>query len=67
LSASAITEICVGWAPPALRTIEGEFVFVAAPRVRLLAEFATRYEIPFVRREDDARTLRRLGELGTTR
>ncbi len=83
--ASAITQVCVGWAPPALRTIEGEFVFVAAPTVRVLAEFAMRHRIPFVRREDvwalvlevfldtefgpenDARTLRRLGELGIDR
>jgi hypothetical protein len=85
LPARAISEVCVGWAPPALRTIEGEFVFVPAPRVRLLADFATRHGIPFVRREDvwalvlevfldtefgpenDARTLRRLGELGIDR
>lgn len=52
LAAEELGEVCVGWWPPAVRTREGEFLFVPAPQVRELADFADRRGLPFVWRED---------------
>lgn len=52
IPAESLTEICVGWAPPAVRTREGEFLFIEAPHAAQLAAFGERNGVPFVRRED---------------
>jgi hypothetical protein len=52
LASEALSEVCVGWWPPAVRTREGEYLFVPASQVRELADFADRESIPFVRRTD---------------
>ena len=48
----ALSEVCVGWFPPAVRTREGEYLFVPAEQARELADFASQHVIPFVRRND---------------
>jgi hypothetical protein len=48
----ALGEVCVGWLPPAVRTREGEYLFVPAEQAGELADFASRHGIPFVRRND---------------
>ncbi len=50
--ATDLVEVCVGWAPPAVRTRSGEFLFVPAPQAPELAAFATKHRLPFVRRAD---------------
>jgi hypothetical protein len=52
IAAEALEEVCVGWFPPAVRTREGEFLFVSAEQARELAGFASRHGIGFVRRAD---------------
>jgi hypothetical protein len=52
IAAEALEEVCVGWFPPAVRTREGESLFVSAEQARELAGFASRHGIPFVRRAD---------------
>ncbi|WP_309897637.1 hypothetical protein [Archangium sp.] len=52
LPAEALEEVCVGWFPPAVRTREGEFLFVSAEQARELAGFASQHGIPFVRRAE---------------
>lgn len=52
IPAEALSEVCVGWFPPAVRTLEGEYLFVPAEQARELADFASQYGIPFVRRND---------------
>lgn len=52
ISVEALSEVCVGWFPPAVRTREGEYLFVPAEQARELADFASRHGIPFVRRND---------------
>jgi len=48
----ALEEVCVGWFPPAVRTREGEYLFVSGAQARELAGFASGHGIPFVRRAD---------------
>ena len=52
LPAETLEEVCVGWFPPAVRTREGEYLFVSGEQARELAGFASRHGIPFVRRAD---------------
>ncbi|MCY1075326.1 hypothetical protein [Archangium lansingense] len=52
IPAEALSEVCVGWFPPAVRTREGEYLFVPAAQAQELADFASRHGIPFVRRND---------------
>jgi hypothetical protein len=52
ISADVLEEVCVGWFPPAVRTREGEFLFVSGEQARELAGFASGHGIPFVRRAD---------------
>jgi hypothetical protein len=52
IPAESLGEVCVGWLPPAVRTREGEYLFVPAEQAEELADFASRHGIPFVRRED---------------
>jgi hypothetical protein len=52
LPAEALGEVCAGWFPPAVRTREGEYLFVSAEQAGELADFASQHGIPFVRRND---------------
>lgn len=47
-----VTEVCVGWAPPAVRVRSGEYLFVPATRVEALATHAAAHGVPFVERRD---------------
>ena len=50
--ADALTEITVGWAPPCVRTLDGEFIFLPAQMVEPLARFGLTHDIPFLSRTD---------------
>lgn len=50
--AEEISEAIMRWAPPAIRTSDGEFLFVPAQQRDELAEFALRCGIPLVERTD---------------
>ena len=52
IPARALSEVCVGWSPPTVRTHEGEYLFVPATHARELADFASQYTVPFLRRVD---------------
>ncbi|HEX5752360.1 MAG TPA: hypothetical protein VFZ09_39510 [Archangium sp.] len=39
--AEALGEVCVGWFPPAVRTREGEYLFVPAEQAGELVDFAS--------------------------
>lgn len=52
IPAESLGELCVGWWPPAVRTREGEYLFVPAVQARELADFASRNGIPFADRAD---------------
>jgi hypothetical protein len=50
--ASLLTEVCVGWWPPAVRTRYGEYLFVPASMMPQLADLAEGNGVPFVDRDD---------------
>lgn len=52
IPAESLSAVCVGWFPPAVRTHEGEYLFVSAAQARELADFASQHGIPFQRRAD---------------
>ena len=52
LTAKSISEVLLDWAPPAVRTLDGEFIFISATQKDHLSKFAHRFNLPLTDRID---------------